>query len=118
MQLHPEAVSEFRFIQPCSPIPAKTVPTGDGWVHEVKFEAYRVQAHERPDLQPQWARLHRAFPSTAQLLHDLPAKSAVLDGEVVASDRRPSELRQAARALEQAAYCPPVGIRPARVQRP
>ena len=26
------------------------------------------------------------FPSTAQLLHELPAKAAVLDGEVVASD--------------------------------
>src|SRR5215510_399571 len=30
MQLHPEAVSEFRFIQPCRPIPAKAVPAGDG----------------------------------------------------------------------------------------
>jgi hypothetical protein len=26
MPLHPEAVSEFRFIQPCSPAPAKSVP--------------------------------------------------------------------------------------------
>jgi bifunctional non-homologous end joining protein LigD len=22
------------------------VPTGDGWVHEVKFDGYRVQAHK------------------------------------------------------------------------
>ncbi|HJY83380.1 MAG TPA: hypothetical protein VKK81_20135 [Candidatus Binatia bacterium] len=38
-------------------------------------------------LQPQWARLQRErFPSIGQLLHEFPAKAAVLDGEVVASD--------------------------------
>jgi bifunctional non-homologous end joining protein LigD len=43
------------------------------------------------------------FPSIAQLLRELPAKTAVLDGEVVASDADgPSELRQAARAFDQA----------------
>jgi ATP-dependent DNA ligase len=26
------------FIPPCSPVPAKAVPAGDGWVHEVKFD--------------------------------------------------------------------------------
>jgi len=31
MQLHPEAVSELRFIQPCSPVTAKAVPADDGW---------------------------------------------------------------------------------------
>jgi ATP-dependent DNA ligase len=25
------------------PVPTKAVPTGDGWVHEVKFDGYRVQ---------------------------------------------------------------------------
>ena len=46
MPLHAEAVSEFRFIPPCSPIPAKEVPAADGWLHEVKFDGYRVQAHK------------------------------------------------------------------------
>jgi ATP-dependent DNA ligase len=46
MPLHPEAVPEFRFIPPCSPVPAKAVPIGDGWVHEVKLDGYRVQAHK------------------------------------------------------------------------
>jgi len=46
MPLHPEAVPEFCFIVPCSPIPAKAVPAGDGWVHEVKFDGYRVQVHK------------------------------------------------------------------------
>jgi hypothetical protein len=46
MPLHPEAVRDFCFIQPCSPILAKAVPAGDGWVHEVKFDGYRVQVHK------------------------------------------------------------------------
>jgi ATP-dependent DNA ligase len=46
MPLHAVLVSEFRFIPPCRPIPAKAVPAGDGWVHEVKFDGYRVQAHK------------------------------------------------------------------------
>jgi ATP-dependent DNA ligase len=25
---------------------AKSVPTGDAWLHEVKFDGYRVQAHK------------------------------------------------------------------------
>jgi ATP-dependent DNA ligase len=36
-------VSEFRFIPPCRPVPAKAVPGGDGWVHELKFDGYGVQ---------------------------------------------------------------------------
>jgi hypothetical protein len=44
--LHPEAVLEFRFIPPCSPMPAKAVPAAEEWLHEVKFDGYRVQAHE------------------------------------------------------------------------
>jgi bifunctional non-homologous end joining protein LigD len=46
MQLHPEAVTAFHFIQPCSPIRAKEVPAGDVWLHEMKFDGYRVQAHK------------------------------------------------------------------------
>jgi ATP-dependent DNA ligase len=36
-------VTAFRFITPCSPIAAKAVPTGADWLHEVKFDGYRVQ---------------------------------------------------------------------------
>jgi hypothetical protein len=32
MQLHPEAVSEFRFIQPCKPLPDELE-----WIGKVKF---------------------------------------------------------------------------------
>ena len=80
----------LRFIQPCSPIRAKEVPVGDGWLHEVKFDGYRVQAHKVGSRVIIYSRnghdFTERFPSIAQLLHDLPAKAAVLDGEVVAND--------------------------------
>ena len=82
-------MSAFRFIQPCSPIRAKTVPAGDGWVHEVKFDGYRVQAHKLGSKVVLYSRnghdFTARFPSIAQLLLELPADAAVLDGEVVAS---------------------------------
>jgi len=46
MRLNPGALSEFCFSPPCSPIPAMAVPIGDGWVHEVKFDGYRIQVHK------------------------------------------------------------------------
>ena len=80
----------FRFIPPCSPVMAKSVPAGDGWVHEVKFDGYRVQAHKLGSRAVVFSRnghdFTGRFPSIAQLLHELPARSAVLDGEVVATD--------------------------------
>src|SRR5262249_15906453 len=97
--LHPEAVAAFRFIQPCSPIRAKAVPAGGGWLHEVKFDAYREQAHKVGSRVTIYSRNGHDFTqrcaSIAQLLHELPAKAAVLDGEVVSSDadRRPNFAR-------------------------
>jgi bifunctional non-homologous end joining protein LigD len=59
-------------------------------VHEVKFDGYRVQAHKVGSRVVMYSRnghdFTDRFPSIVQLLHELPAKAAVLDGEVVASD--------------------------------
>jgi ATP-dependent DNA ligase len=68
---------------------AKKVPAGAGWLHEVKFDGYRVQAHKVGSRVVIYSRnghdFTERFPSIAQLLHELPAKAAVLDGEVVAN---------------------------------
>src|SRR5262245_58609936 len=83
-------MASLHFIPPCIPVTAKSVPTGDGWLHEVKFDGYRVQAHKVGSRVVIYSRnghdFTDRFPSIAQLLHELPAKAAVLDGEVVASD--------------------------------
>jgi ATP-dependent DNA ligase len=82
-------VSALRFIQPCSPIRAEEPAAGDGWLHEVKSDGYRVQAHQVGSRVVIYSRsghdFNERFPSIGQLLHEFPAKAAVLDGEVVAS---------------------------------
>jgi bifunctional non-homologous end joining protein LigD len=71
-------------------VTAKSVPTGAEWLHEVKFDGYRVQAHKVGSRVVIYSRnghdFTERFPSIAELMHELPAKAAVLDGEVVASD--------------------------------
>ena len=39
-------MSEFRLIPSCNPTAAEHLPASDGWLHEVKFDGYRVQAHK------------------------------------------------------------------------
>ena len=68
------------------------MPVGDGWQHEVKFDGYRVQVHKTGKVVTIYSRnghiFTPRFETIAYLLRDLPAQSAVLDGEIVASDRR------------------------------
>src|SRR5215469_10499629 len=75
-EIHAASVSEFLFIQPCSPIRAKTVPAGDGWVHEVKFDGYRVQAHKLGSVVALFSRnghdFTERFASIAALLREMP----------------------------------------------
>ncbi len=65
-------------------------PDGEGWIHEVKYDGYRIKAV----LESGRARLltrngldwTTAFAPIAHALERLPVGSAVLDGEVVAFD--------------------------------
>ena len=83
-----------RYILSCDRVPfhsassqirAREVPAGDGWLHEVKFDGYRVQVHKVGSRVVVYSRnghdFTERFPSIAQMLHELPAKAAVLDGE-------------------------------------
>jgi bifunctional non-homologous end joining protein LigD len=92
------------FIEPCNPTLRKVPPSGSAWVHEIKHDGYRVQAHF--DGEPriytrrgnEWAA---RMPTIAAALKALPANNLVLDGELVALDRTgkpsfyelPSELK-------------------------
>jgi hypothetical protein len=113
--------SPFHFIQPCNPVTAKSVPAGDDWVHEVKFDGYRVQAHKvgsRVILFSCYGHdFTERFAAMAQLPRELPAQSVALDGEVVAND---SDGRQnfAAATLPGVPASPTEGVRPSGAQRP
>jgi bifunctional non-homologous end joining protein LigD len=80
----------IRFIQPCSPVTAKTVLAGDHWQHEIKFDGFRIQAHKLGDEVELYSRsvsrFGWRFPLLCKVLHELPVRSAIIDGEVVASD--------------------------------
>jgi bifunctional non-homologous end joining protein LigD len=63
-------------------------PTGSGWVHEIKFDGYRLQAQIRGGKAKLLTRsgqdwTDRFGPEIPQALAALPASTAILDGEIV-----------------------------------
>ncbi len=78
------------FIAPCLAQLADAAPTGDDWLHEIKFDGYRliglidrgrVQLMTRSGLD--WTE---RFPAIAAALAKVPVKSAVVDGEAIIED--------------------------------
>jgi bifunctional non-homologous end joining protein LigD len=69
-----------------------TLPTGDGWIYEIKWDGMRVVVDAGPHGVLAWtARGHDAatrFPELAALAPALAPLHVVLDGEVVALDER------------------------------
>jgi bifunctional non-homologous end joining protein LigD len=75
------------FVPPALATLHDTAPSGPGWLHEIKFDGYRIEARlDRGRVQlltrnrQDWT--HR-FAPIAEAVAKLPAKSALLDGEVV-----------------------------------
>ena len=75
------------FVAPCLASLSDKAPDSDDWLHEIKFDGYRIQARldrgrvkllTRKGLD--WTR---KFPTVADAIAKLPAKSALIDGEVV-----------------------------------
>jgi bifunctional non-homologous end joining protein LigD len=78
------------FIEPQLATLSAAMPKGQGWVHEVKFDGYRMLAiinHGKASLISRngkdWTA---AFQPIATMLEALPIKYAILDGEVVVTD--------------------------------
>jgi hypothetical protein len=66
------------------------VPAGDDWQHEIKFDGFRVQIHKSGRdvvlFSRNGQRFGKRYPQMADAFRGLPAKSAIIDGELVASD--------------------------------
>ncbi len=79
------------FVRPCLATLVDRAPRGDNWIHEIKFDGYRIQAR----LQGGEARLLTRkgldwtdrFPTIAKAVTKLPAETALIDGELVAEDK-------------------------------
>jgi bifunctional non-homologous end joining protein LigD len=75
------------FVAPCLATLADKVPQSDNWIHEIKFDGYRLQA--RLDngkvklLTRRGLDWTRKFPAIAEAIATLPAKAALIDGELV-----------------------------------
>src|SRR5436190_7563775 len=75
------------FIPELDPEDADAPPRGPGWVHEVKWDGFRAQAHLRNGKVTTYSRSGldwtSEFDTVSEAVSMLKAKSAVLDGEVV-----------------------------------
>ena len=74
-------------LKPQLPTLVAAVPSGDQWLHEIKYDGYRIiarLARGKVKLRSRNGNDWTAkFPTIAAALRDLPVKNALLDGEVV-----------------------------------
>ena len=80
------------WVRPCLPTLVDAPPTGPRWIHEIKWDGYRVSAYVKDGKATIRTRnghdWTRRFPTIAAALAALPVRSAVLDGEAVILDER------------------------------
>ena len=75
------------FVPPCLATLSDTAPDGPDWIHEIKFDGYRIEARlDHGDVRLltrkalDWAQ---KFPRVAEAVAALPARQALLDGEII-----------------------------------
>jgi bifunctional non-homologous end joining protein LigD len=80
------------FVEPCHPTLRDEAPSGGGWVHEIKFDGYRTQAHLKAGRPAIYTRRGHdwtvRFHTIADVLTRLRATELILDGEAVVADSR------------------------------
>jgi bifunctional non-homologous end joining protein LigD len=82
-------VSRVQFIPPALPRLRPSSPISEGWQFELKFDGYRVQLHKASASATMFGRnggnWTRRFPRIAAAVLGLPAKSCIIDGELIAA---------------------------------
>ena len=77
------------FVSPQLATLTEKPPEGMGWLHELKFDGYRMICHLSRQQVKFWSRngkdWSQKFPTVAKALKELPVSSAILDGEIVAA---------------------------------
>jgi hypothetical protein len=78
------------FIEPCLPSPAKALPSGPDWIHEIKHDGFRIMARRDAAgvrlITRKGNDLTRRFPFIAIAVAALPVPSCLIDGEAIVSD--------------------------------
>jgi bifunctional non-homologous end joining protein LigD len=88
----PKTAASFKFIEPCLATLRAQAPNGPEWLHEIKFDGYRTQAHRSGDKIRIYTRRGYdwtdRFGSIVHAISKLTVKDVVLDGEVIVPDAR------------------------------
>jgi bifunctional non-homologous end joining protein LigD len=75
------------FVDPCLATLAEKAPESANWIHEIKFDGYRIQARlengEVKLLTRRGLDWTKKFATIAEAIAKLPAKAALIDGELV-----------------------------------
>jgi bifunctional non-homologous end joining protein LigD len=76
------------FIPPCLALLQDNPPAGDEWLHEVKFDGYRIQAHVEDGRTKLYTRTgldwtHKFGTAITAALLGLDVDTAIIDGEIV-----------------------------------
>ncbi len=93
------------FVSPQLATLVKEAPRGNEWLHELKFDGYRLLCHLQRGHVRLWTRNRKdwtdKFPNVVKALQGLKVQSAILDAEVVAMD---SSGRSSFQMLQQAIH--------------
>ncbi len=85
------------FIEPALASSTEKVPSGERWIHEIKFDGYRVQVHlANETAKISTRRGHDWTHRFKKVSHDawhIKAASAVIDGEIVVPAAAPPTSR-------------------------
>jgi ATP-dependent DNA ligase len=75
------------FVEPALATSIEKVPSGDRWIHEIKFDGYRVQVHLVNEAAKVFTRRgndwSKRFRKVADDAWHISAGSAIIDGEIV-----------------------------------
>jgi bifunctional non-homologous end joining protein LigD len=78
------------FFPIATPKLAKDVPSGPEWLHEIKFDGFRLQIHKHGPGARLFSRngadFTSRYPRIAAAAERMPARSAIIDAELVACD--------------------------------
>ncbi|MDD4972779.1 MAG: DNA ligase D [Bacteriovorax sp.] len=78
------------FVPPQLALLVDTPPEEKGWVHEIKFDGYRLQVHLKNNKIKLFTRngniWNEQFPKIVKAFEKLPIQSAIFDGEAVVLD--------------------------------
>ena len=79
------------FVAPQLATLMKEAPEGEEWLHELKFDGYRMLCHLNAGKVRFWSRNQKdwteKFPNLAKALKTFPVTNAILDGEIVIVDK-------------------------------